>query len=98
MSEQPSREHLQQLYLDIFETDPRGAAIFEDLYRHFVIGKPSVVTSGGIDAVLQTYQRAAHRQVLDFITKMCNAGRGVYDAAPTPQEPDDVHPQVLPDL
>jgi hypothetical protein len=99
MSEQqPSLEHLQHLYTDVFETDARGAAIFEDLYRKFVRGQQSVVTSGGIDAVLKTYQCAAHRQVLDYITKMCNAGRGVYDAAPTPQEPDDVHPQVLPDL
>jgi hypothetical protein len=96
MSEQPSREHLQQLYLDVFETDPRGAVIFEDLTQRF--GKGGVITDGGIDAVLKTYKSAAHRQILDYIVRMTNAGRGVYDADSTTQEPDDVHPQVLPDL
>ena len=98
MTEPVDPLRLQQLYLDVFETDARGAAIFEDLYRKFVKAQPSVVTDGGIDAVLKTYQRAAHRQVLDYITKMCNAGRGVYDSPTTTQESNDVHPEVLPDL
>lgn len=96
MTQPVDQKHLQQLYLDVFETDARGAVIFEDLFARF--GKGGVITDGGIDAVLKTYKGAAHRQVLDYITKMCNAGRGVYDPPTTTQEPNDVHPEVLPDL
>lgn len=74
---------LDRLYLDIFETDQRGAAIFDDLFRRF--GRGGVVTNGGIDAVLQTYQRAARREVLDYIVTRCNRARGVDDAIETPQ-------------
>ena len=76
-------DELDLLYLDIFETDQRGAAIFEDLFRRF--GRGGVVTDGGIDAVLKTYQRAARREVLDYIVTRCNRARGVDDATETPQ-------------
>lgn len=96
MTDPIDQKHLQQLYLDVFETDARGAAIFEDLFKRF--GKGGVITDGGIDAVLKTYKGAAHRQVLDYIVRMVNAGRGVYDSPTTTQESTDVHPEVLPDL
>ena len=76
-------DELDRLYLDIFETDQRGSAIFEDLFRRF--GRGGVVTDGGIDAVLKTYQRAARREVLDYIVTRCNRARGVDDAIDTPQ-------------
>lgn len=76
-------DELDLLYLDIFETDQRGATIFEDLFRRF--GRGGVVTDGGIDAVLKTYQRAARREVLDYIVTRCNRARGVDDATETPQ-------------
>jgi hypothetical protein len=86
MSEQqPSREHLQQLYLDIFETDPRGAAIFEDLYRHFA-SNAKVHTEGGIDAVLKTYRAAAHREVIEYIVRQTNLARHVDETQQAPDE------------
>ncbi len=76
-------DELDILYLDIFETDQRGAAIFDDLFKRF--GRGGVITDGGIDAVLKTYQRAARREVLDYIVTRCNRARGVDDAIDTPQ-------------
>lgn len=81
------RARLAGIYRDIFEVDNRGIAIFEDLYRRFA-SKAKVHTSGGIDAVLKTYQDAAHREVIEYIVTMVNRGNGV-DDSPTPQENDD---------
>jgi hypothetical protein len=64
-------------YADVFEVDARGQAILEDLVRRFA--KPAV-TRGGIDAVLQTYQRAGAREVIDFILRRCDQARGVEPA------------------
>lgn len=85
--EQSERRRLAGLYRDIFEVDTRGAAIFEDLYRRFA-SKAKVHTAGGIDAVLKTYQDAAHREVIEYIVTMVNRGNGV-DDSPTPQGDDD---------
>jgi len=60
-------------YKAIFEDDVRGAAIFEDLVLRF--SKPAV-TKGGIDAVLQTYQRAGERHVIDFVIRRINQANG----------------------
>lgn len=81
------RRRLAGVYHDIFEVDKRGAAIFEDLYHRFA-SKAKVHTNGGIDAVLKTYQDAAHREVIEYIVTMVNRGNGV-DDSPTPQENDD---------
>jgi hypothetical protein len=62
-----------QTYADIFEDDARGAAILEDLVRRFA--RPAVV-QGGIDAVLQTYQRSGERHVVDFIVRKIEQARG----------------------
>ena len=85
--EQSERRRLAGLYRDIFEVDARGAAIFEDLYRRFA-SKAKVHTAGGIDAVLKTYQDAAHREVIEYIVTMVNRGNGVNDS-PTPEGDDD---------
>lgn len=61
-------------YKELFEDDRRGAAILEHLIRAFA--RPAVV-SGGIDAVLETYQRDGQRRVLEFITNQINRANGV---------------------
>jgi hypothetical protein len=54
-----------QTYAAIFEDDPRGAAILDDLANRFA--RQPVVDKGGIDAVLQTYRRSGNREVVNFI-------------------------------
>lgn len=61
-------------YKALFEDDKRGAAILEHLIQ--VFARPAVVT-GGIDAVLATYQRDGQRRVLEFITSQINRANGV---------------------
>lgn len=63
-----------QLYKALFEDDKRGAAILEHLTQAFA--RPPVST-GGIDAVLQTYERGGQRKVLDFIVNQINRANGV---------------------
>lgn len=63
-----------QLYKDLFEDDRRGAAILEDLTQRFA--RPAV-TTGGIDAVLQTYHRDGMRRVIEFIVSQINRAHGV---------------------
>ena len=65
-----------QDYADLFEVDKRGQRILEDLIRRFV--RPPV-TTGGIDAVLQTYDRMGQRKPLDFILQQINRASGVVD-------------------
>ncbi len=86
MSAPDERDRLDGLYRDIFEADKRGAEIFEDLYRRFA-SKAKVHTAGGIDAVLKTYQDAAHREVIEYIVTRCNRANGVDDSQPTGDEP-----------
>ncbi|HCW17738.1 hypothetical protein [Achromobacter sp.] len=62
------------VYKEIFEDDRRGAAILEDLLMRF---RPKVVTTGGIDAVLQTYRHAAHRELLEWVVSQINRANGV---------------------
>jgi len=63
-----------QDYAALFEDDRRGAAILEHLTRMFA--RPAV-TTGGIDAVLQTYQRDGQRRVIEFIVSQINRAHGV---------------------
>lgn len=65
-----------QIYKDIFEDDRRGAAILEDLTARFA--RPAV-TTGGIDAVLQTYHRDGMRRVIEHIVSQINRANGVPD-------------------
>ncbi|WP_439587499.1 hypothetical protein [Hydrogenophaga sp.] len=82
------QRRVDALFRDIFETDKRGAEIFEILYRRFA-AKAKVHTAGGIDAVLKTYQDAAHREVIEFIVAACNRANGVDDSPNPPGENDD---------
>lgn len=79
MSDDSERQRMDGLYHDIFEADRRGQAIFEDLYKRFAAGA-KVHCQGGIDAVLQTYRDAAHREVIEYIVKRVNRMSGVDDS------------------
>ena len=70
MSERPT----PQDYADLFEVDKRGTRILDDLVLRFA--RPAV-NKGGIDAVLQTYQRMGAREVLEFIANQINRANGV---------------------
>jgi len=63
-----------ELYKAVFEDDKRGAAILEHLTQIFA--RPAVV-KGGIDAVLETYQRDGQRRVLEHIVNQINRAHGV---------------------
>ncbi|QWE95647.1 Bbp19 family protein [Cupriavidus sp. EM10] len=63
-----------ETYKAIFEDDRRGAAILEHLTQIFA--RPAV-TTGGIDAVLQTYHRDGQRRVIEFIVTQINRANGV---------------------
>ena len=65
-----------QDYADLFEIDKRGQRILEDLIARFI--RPAVST-GGIDAVLQTYERMGQRKPLDFIMAQINRANGATD-------------------
>lgn len=71
---------LDALYRDIFETDKRGAVLFEDLCRHFAKGP-----ARGFDqsAMNQTFARAHQRAVIDYILQRINRANGVNEGAPT---------------
>lgn len=64
------------LYKQVFEDDRRGAAILEHLTQMFA---RQAVTTGGIDAVLQTYHRDGARRVLEHIVGQINRANGVQD-------------------
>lgn len=63
-----------ETYLNIFEGHPEGRLILEDLTRRFA--RPAVC-KGGIDAVLETYQRDGQRRVLEYIVNQVNRANGV---------------------
>ncbi|MGU2439554.1 Bbp19 family protein [Burkholderia cenocepacia] len=64
-----------ELYKQIFEDDRRGAAILEELTVKFA--RPAV-TTGGIDAILQTYVRDGQRRVIEYIVNRINRANGVH--------------------
>lgn len=63
-------------YKLIFEDHRVGAALLEDLTQRFA--RPQVV-KGGIDAVLETYERGGMRKVLEHIITQINRANGVQD-------------------
>lgn len=69
---------IDSFYHDLFDIDKRGQAVFEDLYQKFY-ARSRVHTSGGIDAILKTYQAAAHKEVMDYIIRRINRHNGVHD-------------------
>lgn len=65
-----------QIYRRLFEDHADGVAVLEDLIARF--SQPQVST-GGIDAVLKTYERGGMRRVLDHILGQINKAHGVQD-------------------
>lgn len=63
-----------QDYADIFETNRQGARLLDDMVQRFC--RPAV-NKGGIDAVLQTYERMGQRNVIEFICNQINRANGV---------------------
>lgn len=63
-------------YAELFEMDRRGARILEDLIQRF--NRPAVST-GGIDAILQTFERGGQRNVIEFMVNQINRANGVQD-------------------
>lgn len=63
-------------YKLIFEDNRVGSAVLEDLIQRFARDQ---VTTGGIDAVLRTYEHGGMRKVLDYITIQINRANGVTD-------------------
>ena len=80
MSAEYTPEDLDALYREIFETDRRGAALFDDLCRHFAKGP-----ARGFDAsaVNETFARAHQRAVVDYILARINRANGVGSAEDT---------------
>lgn len=78
----PSPDELADLCHAVFSADVRGRAILEHLERRYCRAAP-VVTNGGIDAILTTYQRAAHREVLDYIHALIARAERPHDETPT---------------
>lgn len=65
-----------EMYARVFENHAEGVLILEDLTRRFA--RPAV-TTGGIDAILQTYDRNGARRVVEFIVGRINQAHGVDD-------------------
>ena len=63
-----------EVYARVFENHAEGRQILEELTRRFA--RPAV-TTGGIDAVLQTYQRDGLRKVVEFIVARINQAAGL---------------------
>lgn len=63
-----------ETYLNVFEGHPEGRLILEDLTQRFA--RPAIC-KGGIDAVLETYQRDGQRRVLEYIVNQINRANGV---------------------
>jgi hypothetical protein len=66
------------LFLEVFETDRRGAAILEHLVKRFSL---PAVTDGGIDAVLKTYERMGAGSVVQYIVGQINRANSVEPTA-----------------
>ncbi len=62
-----------QDYADLFESDPRGALILEDLVARFG-GNPYV--RGGVEAARETDYRAGQLRVVSYILDQINRANG----------------------
>ena len=81
------RARMDALYKAIFEDDRRGAAVLEDLARHFAKGPARGFTQ---DAVTETFVRAHQRKVFDFIMTRINRASGAEDQPPDQGNDDDL--------
>lgn len=73
-----SKQLTEHDYKRLFDEDPAGAAILEDLVSRFSMG-PSFDEH---NAVLKTYFREGQRSVINFILSRINRANGVNDEIP----------------
>lgn len=73
---QYTTEQLDDMFKRVFEQHAEGVIVLEALIKTFA---RNAVTTGGIDAILTTYQRSGHREVLDHIMNRINRANGVHD-------------------
>lgn len=76
MSDDPARAERAQMaeaYRQVFEVNVTGQRVFLHLSKMFA--KPPDLT-GGPDALLVTYVRAAQREVLDHILRQIDVANG----------------------
>lgn len=81
------RAHIDSLYHDIFQVDPRGQTLLADLHARFV-KKPSpsdFTEAGMLKVFVQTHQR----EVIEYIVRCINRHNGVIDSPPPPTESND---------
>lgn len=82
MTRQPSPAEIAELFRAVFFVDARGRQVLEYLERRYCTSPP-VETSGGVDAILKTYQRASHREVLDHIHALIARASADLEETPT---------------
>lgn len=73
MAEQERQTVTAVMYHRLFEGDPVGRAILEDLTRRYA--KPPVY-EGGIDGIRKSDYRAGARAVIEFIVRRINQAIG----------------------
>lgn len=69
-----TNEQMDEIFKRVFEQHAEGIIALDHLVRRF---SKNAVTKGGIDAILETYIRAGHREVLDHILSRINRANGV---------------------
>lgn len=76
-------EQVAAMFKRVFEDHHEGRLCLDLLVRRFA---RNAVTTGGIDAVLKTYQQDGSRKVLDHIVNQINTANGL--RAEGSQDPD----------
>lgn len=69
-----TREQIADMFKRVFEDHHEGRMCLELLIQRFA---RNAVTTGGIDAVLKTYQQDGSRKVLDHIMNQINIANGL---------------------
>lgn len=74
MTQAMTPEQVADMYKRVFEDHHEGRLVLENLIQRFA---RNAVTTGGIDAVLKTYQQDGSRKVLDHIVNQINIANGL---------------------
>ena len=69
-----TREQIADMFKRVFEDHHEGRACLDILVQIFA---RNAVTTGGIDAILKTYQQDGSRKVLDYILNQINIANGL---------------------
>lgn len=82
MSDMTPRQ-VADMFKRVFEDHHEGRQVLEILIQRFA---RNAVTTGGIDAILKTYQQDGSRKVLDHIMNQINTANGLRDDGNNDQE------------